>query len=111
MTVLYRPALLACLLLILAAGPALAHKVNLFAYVEGGILYAEGYFPDGRPVVNGKVEVQTTGGELLESGTTDATGQFQTRLPRVEALVIKLRASMGHSSSFSLKRAEVEAGK
>ena len=26
---------------------AMAHKVNIFAYVEDGVVYTESYFPDG----------------------------------------------------------------
>jgi nickel transport protein len=37
---------------LLVSGTALAHKVNLFAYVEGGTVFTESYFPDGRAVEN-----------------------------------------------------------
>ena len=32
---------------LLLSGTALAHRVNLFAYVDGGKIYTESYFPDG----------------------------------------------------------------
>ena len=41
----------------LACGAALAHKVNLFAYVEAGEVHTESYFPDGRAVAGGRVSV------------------------------------------------------
>ena len=42
---------LACLLLSLWAGPALAHKVNVFAYAEGDKVHTQSYFNDGSPAV------------------------------------------------------------
>ena len=33
--------------LVLGGGTALGHKVNLFAYVDGGKIYTESYFMDG----------------------------------------------------------------
>ena len=37
--------------------PALAHKVNIFAYIEGEKVYTESYSNDGKKCVNSKIEV------------------------------------------------------
>ncbi len=37
------------ILVLLVSGPALAHKVNLFAYAEQGTVFTESYFPDAGP--------------------------------------------------------------
>lgn len=92
-------------------GTASAHKVNLFAYVEAGKVYTESYFPDGRPVADGKVKVYDSTGKLLLEGVTDKKGLFSFAIPKVDDLTIELDASMGHKNSFKLKKAEVEAGK
>ena len=58
-----------CILLalwLLMGGSAMAHKVNLFAYVEAGTVYTESYFPDGRPVEDGFKTAYTH--EFLEQG-------------------------------------------
>ncbi|HHK60902.1 MAG TPA: carboxypeptidase regulatory-like domain-containing protein, partial [Desulfobacterales bacterium] len=60
--------LLAVLYPLLAATNALAHKVNIFAYVEDGTVYTESYFPDGRKVQGGTVEVYDAAGKKLVSG-------------------------------------------
>ncbi len=93
------------------AGPALAHKVNLFAYVEGGKVYTESYFPDSRPVEGGKVLVYDGRDSLLLEGKTDTKGLFSFPVPKVDDLKIVIEAGMGHKNSFNLKKAEVEAGK
>ena len=92
-------------------GSALAHKVNLFVYVEGGTVYTESYFPDGRPVAKGKIAVFDSRKQPLLEGTTDEEGLFRFSVPVVDDLTIELDASMGHKTSFTLKKAEVEAGK
>ncbi len=95
----------------LLAGAALAHKVTLFAYVEGGKIYTESFFPDGRPVEGGKVLVYDSQEKLLLEGVTDKAGLFGFAIPKVDDLTIVLDATMGHKNSYKLKKAEVEAGK
>ena len=93
------------------AGTAAAHKVNLFAYAEGGRIYTESYFPDGRAVEGGKVQVYDSQKKLLIEGSTDKEGLFSFDIPAIDDLTIVLDATMGHKASFTLKKAEVEAGK
>lgn len=96
---------------VLLAGAALAHKVNLFAYVEAGEVYTESYFPDGRRVEGGTVRVYDSGDALLLEGKTDKEGLFSFAIPKIDDLKIVIDATMGHKNSFSLKKADVEAGK
>jgi nickel transport protein len=93
------------------AQAASAHKVNLFAYVEGGTIYTECYFADGRPAEGGKVLVYDSEHKLLLEGVTNKEGLFSFAVPKVDDLTIVLEATMGHRASFTLKKAEVEAGK
>ena len=93
-----------------AGHPALAHKVNLFAYVEAGTVYAESYFPDGTKVNSGKVLVYDSQGHLLLEGQTDEEGRYSFPIPKVDGLEIVIDASMGHRNSFKLKKSEVVAG-
>lgn len=95
----------ACLFL---SNTALAHKVNIFAYVENGTIYAEAYFPDGRPVENGGIEVLDDQGSKLAEGTTDKEGKFSCPVPKLEDLTIVINASMGHKNTFTLKKSEME---
>jgi nickel transport protein len=97
--------------LLLFCGTAMAHKVNLFAYVEGGMVYTESYFPDGTPVEGGKVLVYDSQDKLLLEGVTDKAGLFNFAVPKIDDLTIVIEATMGHKNSFKLKKSEVEAGK
>ncbi|MBR9986534.1 MAG: carboxypeptidase regulatory-like domain-containing protein [Desulfosarcina sp.] len=97
--------------MLLGSETALAHRVNLFAYAEGGKIYTESYFPDGRPVEGGKVLVYDSQDKLLLEDVTDTEGLFSFDIPKVDDLNIVIEATMGHKNSFKLKKSEVEAGK
>ncbi len=90
------------------AVPAMAHKVNIFAYVEKGTVFTESYFPDGKKVEGGRIEVLDTSGKKLLEGKTDKEGLFSFPLPaKKEDLTIVVEASMGHKNSFILKKSEM----
>jgi len=97
--------------LLLFCTNAMAHKVNLFAYAEGGKVFTESYFPDGRPVEKGKVLVFDSQNKKLLEGITDEKGLFSFTIPKMDDLNIVIEASMGHKNNYKLKKAEVEAGK
>ena len=42
-----------------------AHKVNVFAYIEGGKIYTESYFNDGKKCIESKIEVFDNRGNKL----------------------------------------------
>jgi nickel transport protein len=102
---------IAIMIVLLGSTAAMAHKVSLFAYVEGGKVYTESYFSDGAPVEGGKVLVYDSQDKLLLKGKTDKAGLFNFDIPKVDDLTIVIEATMGHKNSFKLKKAEVEAGK
>jgi len=103
--------LVSAFVLMFSGGTAIAHKVNLFAYAEGGKIYTESYFPDGKKVESGKIFVYDGQGKLLLEGVTDKEGLFSFAIPKVDDLTIVIDATMGHKNSFKLKKSEVEAGK
>lgn len=98
------------LLLLAISHPALAHKLNLFAYVEGDSVSVEGYFADGRKTQNSAVKVLDGSGKVLVEGVTNDEGQYRFKIPQKSDLKIVLNAGMGHQGEFSLSAAELEAG-
>ena len=86
---------------------ALAHKVNIFAYVDNGVIYTESYFPDGRPVENGTIEVYDSQGNKLLEGVSDKEGLFSFKVPKKDDLTIVIIASMGHKNKYILKEEEI----
>lgn len=85
----------------------LAHKVNIFAYVDKDMVFTESYFNDGRKCVDSKVEVfDSTGNKLLE-GKTDKAGEFSFKAPGKTDLRLVLTASMGHRAEYTVPASEL----
>ncbi|MBI4831670.1 MAG: hypothetical protein HY801_08985 [Candidatus Lindowbacteria bacterium] len=82
--------------------PAMAHKVNVFAYVEGNTVVTDCYFNDGRKCQGSIIEVFDEKGNKLLEGKTDAEGRFSFQPPVRTNLLIRLSASMGHQAEFQL---------
>ena len=100
--------LLFLLLSFLLPASVLAHKVNIFAYSEGGTVYSESYFPDGRPVEGGKVRVYDSADHLLLEGQTDTSGLFDFAIPKEGYLILEIEAGMGHKNRFQLKKSATD---
>jgi nickel transport protein len=102
--------LIVSLSLFLGVLPAEAHRVTVFAWVDGDTVHTESKFPGGREVNEGKIAVfdNVTGEKLLE-GQTDAQGAFSFPIPRRTALRIELLAGMGHKSEWIVPAEEIGA--
>ena len=90
---------------------AFAHKVNIFAYVEGGKIYTESYFSDGKKCVESKIEVFDNQGNKLLEGLTNEEGMFSFKIPVEDAidgdLKLVLTASMGHRAEYIIRADEL----
>lgn len=96
------------LIIIMMDVSAFAHKVNVFAYVEGGKIYTESYFNDGKKCIDSKIEVFDNQGNKLLEGLTDKEGEFSFEVPlEDENLKIVLTASMGHRAEYSISADEI----
>ena len=93
--------------LLLISSPALAHKVSIFAWVEGDTVYTESYFSGNKKVKNGLVEVFDPSGKKLLEGRTNEKGEFSFKIPQKTDLHLVLTASMGHKNDFTLKAADM----
>jgi nickel transport protein len=100
----------AVLLLLSVASPAYAHRVNIFAWVEGNTVHTESKFSDGRMVQGGEVVVEDPQGKVLLTGKTDTKGTFSFPVPAVRTdLKVVINASMGHRGEWTLTAAELVA--
>jgi nickel transport protein len=94
------------LALVLCAQVAVAHKVNLFGYAEGGFVYVEGYFTDGAPSMDSEVEVYGSKGALVAQGVTDGDGRFFFPAETPGSYRVALKASMGHVTEIVVEVGE-----
>jgi nickel transport protein len=79
-----------------------AHKVTVFAWVDGDRVHTESKFSRGRMVQRGRILVYDTEGARLLEGETDEEGRFSFPLPQVTGLRVELDAGQGHRAEWSL---------
>ena len=90
------------LLFFFSSSIGFAHKVNIFAWVDGDTIYTESYFQNGDFVRNGKIEVLNSSGAVVHSGVTDENGKHQFSIPQIDTLTMVLDASIGHRATFEI---------
>jgi len=95
------------LFLILISTSAYAHKLNVFAFVEGDKVNVEGYFTDGILAKNAKVTVTDLAGDLLYEGRADEKGMHQFKTPGKSEMLIKIDAGLGHIATYQLGANEI----
>ena len=87
--------------------PALAHKVYIYAWLEGDTVYTESYFGAKKKVNQGLIRVFDLSGQKLLEGRTDEKGEFSFKPPSLIDLRIVVEAGMGHKGEFVLKAEEL----
>jgi len=84
-----------------------AHKVNMFAYVDGDRVFIEGYFSDGNKARNSEVAVYNEAGDKVLTGVTGEDGAYSFKIPAKGALRITLNAGMGHKTDYTVSADEL----
>ena len=98
------------ILIIGISSPAIAHKVTIFAWVEGDTVYTQSKFGGGRKAKHAVVEVYDAKGDKLLDGKTDENGEFSFKLPKKAELKIVLLAGTGHRGEWRIPLKEIEGG-
>ena len=100
----------ACLATMLFIFPlsAFAHKVSIFAWVEGDTVHTQSKFSGGKKPKNARVEVFDASGNRLLEGHTDDGGEFSFKAPVEAEMKIVVSAGMGHQGVWFLKAADFE---
>lgn len=95
------------MILLFTADPAGAHKVSVFAWVEGDLIHTESKFSRGKMVKQGLIVVYDLQGNRLLEGETDEQGNFSFDAPKKAALKIELQAGMGHRAEWVIRAEEM----
>lgn len=105
----------ALVLLVCLCAPAFAHRVNIFAYVDGDRIRVECGFSRTQKVRNGRIIVAdtVTGARILE-GTTNEQGGFSFPLSEEflrlgHDLTIRIIAGEGHQNEWTVTAEELKA--
>lgn len=96
------------MLFFFGTGLARAHKVNVFAWVEGDAVFIESKFSGGKRVKGGMITVSDLRGNQLLSGKTNNRGEFSFKIPKKTTLKIVLVAGMGHRGEWTIPVEEIE---
>lgn len=101
--------LFSCILTSLLATSAFAHRVNIFAWIEGNTVYTESFFSSGNKAQSSTIRAtdQNTG-KLLAEGRTNTKGEWSfplsaEALKSKDPIVITLDAGQGHASTWTLE--------
>jgi nickel transport protein len=97
----------AALWVVFCVGPAWAHKVTIFAWVEGDTVYTQSKFSGGKRAKNSTVVVYDKEGNQLLEGKTDENGEFSFQVPKKTDLKVVLKASMGHLAEWTIPAEEI----
>ena len=97
----------AAICVMLLTGSAHAHKVIVFAWVEGNTVHSESKFHGGRPAKDAPLEVVDLNGQKLLEGRTDDKGLFSFAIPKKTAMKIILKAGMGHQGEWTIPLEEL----
>jgi len=98
------------LLIAMVPGTAWAHKLNVFAVVEGDQIRGEAYYRGRVPVRGATVKVLGPAGQELGQAKTDDDGKF-TFVPKVRCdHKLVLDSGDGHIEEYAVTAAELPAG-
>ena len=84
-----------------------AHKVMIFAWVEGDTVHTQSKVSGGKRAKDSTVVVYDNEGNQLLEGKTDEKGEFSFKVPKKTGLRIVLKASMGHMAEWKIPAEEI----
>jgi len=96
--------------ILLTGSTANAHRVTIFAWVEGETIYTKSKFSGGKKVVGGDILVYDAHENRLLTGKTDEKGEFSFKVPKKEALKVVLQAGAGHRGEWMIPADEIQPG-
>ena len=97
---------LVCFFMLLFHTSAYAHRVTIFAWVEGDTVYTQSKFSGGKKIKDGMVYAYNPDGTIIAKGITDENGMYTFHPPQLSAINIVLKTSMGHMATWNLHESE-----
>jgi nickel transport protein len=101
---------LVCALMLLGADPALAHKLKVFALVDGDHIAGYAYFVGGAKATGATITVTDADGNALARLVPDAEGTFRyTPRDRIDHVIVA-DSGDGHLARWTLRADTLPAG-
>jgi nickel transport protein len=92
-------------LVIIMSTNASAHRMKVFAWVEGDTVGGEAYFMGGEMIANAKIEL-IAGQQVVAAKQSDSAGQFIFDAVTPGNYQIRADAGQGHIASFDIAQTE-----
>ncbi len=88
------------LIFLCLAQSSFAHKVTVFAWVEGDRVFTESKFSGGKKAINAPIEIFDDKGTKILEGRTDENGLFSFKITEKTGMKVVLLAGMGHKAEW-----------
>jgi len=105
----FRLLLLATAALLVAAGPASAHRLKVFASAIGSSIEGEAYFVGSGPAAGVDVTLRDTADKVLQSGKTGPDGKFALKATGTGDITVTVDAEDGHVARFTVAASELDS--
>jgi nickel transport protein len=96
--------------LLFGSGAAFAHKIKVFASVEGGRIQGYVYFPGGSRAANLTVVALNPNGQRLAEAVTDANGDFSFEVRERCDHQLVVETADGHRATFLVEAKDLAPG-
>jgi nickel transport protein len=97
-------------ILSLAAAPALAHQIRVFAFADGDRIEGSAYFAGGEAASGARIRVLDAQGGLLAELERDGEGAFSLQARAPEDHLVVAETADGHRAEWRVSAAELEPG-
>ena len=105
----FRLLLLATAALLVAAGPASAHRLKVFASAIGSSIEGEAYFVGSGPAAGVDVTLRDKADQVLQSGKTGPDGKFALKATGTGDITVTVDAEDGHVARFTVAASELDS--
>ncbi|MCP3925004.1 MAG: hypothetical protein GY714_20700 [Desulfobacterales bacterium] len=85
-----------------------AHKITVFAWVEGNSIHIESKFNGGRKVNKGDVSAINKAGDIIHKGKTNSKGEYTFTIKEKSPLKIWVDAGNGHKGYWDITQGEFD---
>ena len=92
---------------VMPEGTAWAHKLFVFASVQGKAIHGEAYYQDGSPAQNVRIAGLVLDGDTLDTTTTHAEGKFTYHPRSRRAHRFVADAGFGHRAEYTVAAEEL----
>lgn len=94
----------------LASAPAMAHRLQIFAFVDGDRIEGSAYFAGGAAAPGARIQVLDAQGRPLTELTPDPSGAFSYQAQTAEDHMVVAEIGDGHRAEWRIRASELAPG-